>query len=45
MRRLLDMRVSEGAEGLDVVRLVEAQPALLLQQDVQVSWGPQSHMP
>ncbi|GAB4821396.1 hypothetical protein N2152v2_008442 [Parachlorella kessleri] len=37
MRRLLDMRVSEGAEGVDVGKLCEAQPALLLQQGVQVS--------
>lgn len=36
MRRLLDMRVSEGSEDVDVVRLVEAEPALLLQQDAQV---------
>ncbi len=36
MRRLLDMRVSEGAEGVDVGKLCEAQPALLLQQGVQV---------
>lgn len=36
MRRLLDMRVSEGVEGVDVVRLVEGQPSLLLQQGVQV---------
>lgn len=31
MRRLFDMKLAEGSEALDVVQLVEQQPALLLQ--------------
>lgn len=30
MQRLFDMKLAEGAEGIDVIRLVEQQPALLL---------------
>ena len=33
MQRLFDMKLAEGSEGLDVVGLVEQQPALLLQPD------------
>ncbi|KAL4437291.1 hypothetical protein ABPG75_004430 [Micractinium tetrahymenae] len=30
MQRLFDMKLAEGSEGIDVIRLVEEQPALLL---------------
>ena len=30
MQRLFDMKLADGSEGLDVVALVEQQPALLL---------------
>ena len=36
-QRLFDMKVAEGSEGLDVVGLVEQQPALLLQAGARVS--------
>lgn len=31
------MRVAQGSEGLDIIALVEQQPALLLQADTPVS--------
>ncbi|KAI7842130.1 hypothetical protein COHA_004322 [Chlorella ohadii] len=36
-QRLFDMRVAQGSEGLDIIALVEQQPALLLQADTPVS--------
>ncbi|PRW45545.1 DEAD DEAH box helicase [Chlorella sorokiniana] len=36
-QRLFDMRVAEGSDGLDIIALVEQQPALLLQADTAVS--------
>ncbi len=37
MQRLFDMKVAEGSEGVDVVALVEQQPALLLAAGAGVS--------
>ncbi|KAI3424841.1 hypothetical protein D9Q98_008227 [Chlorella vulgaris] len=37
MQRLLDMKVADGSEGLDLLQLLEQQPALLLQQSADVS--------
>ena len=36
-QRLFDMRVAAGSDGLDIIALVEQQPALLLQADAAVS--------